>query len=125
MGKGFLIDTNAIIDFTTSSLPGVGQKLMTKVLDGHPTISVIVEIELLGFPSVETTISKFVDRAIILPLDSAIVQQTISIRKKQKVKLPDAIIAATAIVHGLTLITRNTKDFLKIKGLKVVDPHQA
>ncbi len=38
------------------------------------------------------------------------------------IKLPDAIIAATALVHGLTLITRNTKDFNRIEQLDVVNP---
>lgn len=125
MGTGFLIDTNAIIDFTTSSLPLVGQKLMAEALDNNPTTSVIVEIELLGFPIIEDTIVEFITQTTILPLNSSVVKQTISIRKKHKIKLPDAIIAATAIVHDLTLITRNTKDFSKIKELKVVDPHEA
>lgn len=40
-----------------------------------------------------------------------------------KTKLPDAIIAATALVYDLILITRNTADFKSIDGLKVVDPH--
>ncbi len=39
-------------------------------------------------------------------------------------KLGDAIIGATAIVHELVLITNNTNDFTNIKGLKVIDPHK-
>lgn len=124
MGKGFLIDTNAVIDCTMRSLPVKGQEFMVKVLDGQPTISIIVEIELLGFPAVDMAIAEFVKRANVLPLDHAVVQQTIRLRGKQKVKLPDAIIAATALVHDLTFITRNTKDFQKIEGLGVVNPHE-
>lgn len=124
MGKGFLIDTNAVIDFTTRSLTPSGQRFMTEVLDNQPTVSVIVEIELLGFPSVEKAIIEFVARSAILPLNDTVVQQTILLRKKHRIKLPDAIIAATSIVHGLTLITRNKKDFMKIKGLEVVNPHE-
>ena len=41
-----------------------------------------------------------------------------------KIKTPDAIIASTAIVNGLTLITRNTKDFKNIEGLKIIDPYE-
>jgi predicted nucleic acid-binding protein len=37
-------------------------------------------------------------------------------------KLPDAIIAATALVYDLTLITRNTSDFKNMEGLKVINP---
>lgn len=42
-------------------------------------------------------------------------------RRKYKTKLPDAIIAATALVHNLTIISRNTADFKNIEGLKVLD----
>lgn len=49
---------------------------------------------------------------------------TIEIRKKYKIKLPDAIIAGTALTYSLTLVTRNTKDFDKIEGLSVINPHE-
>lgn len=51
-----------------------------------------------------------------------IVAQCIAIRRSHKVKTPDAIIAATAIVHNFTLITSDT-DFKNIHGLQVIDPH--
>lgn len=43
-------------------------------------------------------------------------------RKGKKIKTPDAIIAATALAYGYTLITNNQKDFAHIKGLKIVGP---
>ena len=48
----------------------------------------------------------------------------ISIRRVYKTKLPDAIIAATAIVCKSALITHNRTDFKKIKGLSLVDPFE-
>lgn len=59
----------------------------------------------------------------IIQLTAAIVTQTIEIRKEYKIKLPDAIIAATALVNDLTLISRNKSDFKNIDGLAVIDPH--
>lgn len=53
-----------------------------------------------------------------------IVNKTISIRKSNKIKLPDAIIAATALVYDLTLISRNTSDFKNIAGLQSIHPHE-
>ena len=53
-----------------------------------------------------------------------IVAKTIQLRQKQKIKLPDAVIAATALVDGLKLISRNTKDFKNIKGLEIVNPYK-
>jgi predicted nucleic acid-binding protein len=46
----------------------------------------------------------------------------VNIRRNKKVKTPDAIIAATALANGFTLITNNEKDFNNIKGLKIVNP---
>ena len=50
-------------------------------------------------------------------------KQVFKIRKKYKTKLPDAIIAATALVYNLVLISRNIPDFKNINGLKVINPH--
>jgi toxin FitB len=57
-----------------------------------------------------------------LELTSTIAEQTIQIRKIRKLKLPDAVIAATAIVSNLTIITRNTSDFDQIVGLNYINP---
>ena len=47
---------------------------------------------------------------------------TAELRKKHRIKLPDAIIAATAIAYSLTLVTRNTDDFRNIPDLNIIDP---
>jgi len=92
-----------------------------------PYISVITKIELLSFTAPRDSskvLNDFVNDSIVLDLNEDVVNQTISIRKTTKTKLPDAIISATAMVYNLTLITRNTDDFKNIKGLKVVNPWQ-
>ena len=61
--------------------------------------------------------------ADVIEVDKAIINQTILLRKSRKIKLPDAIIAATAMVHELTLITHNIKDFERIERLQVIDPY--
>jgi predicted nucleic acid-binding protein len=50
------------------------------------------------------------------------VNKTIAIRKSKTIKLPDAIIAATALTYSLILVTSNTSDFKNIQGLNVIDP---
>ena len=62
--------------------------------------------------------------ATVLDLTGAIVDVSIEIRKKNKTSLPDAIIAATALVYDLVLISRNVSDFKNIQGLKIIDPHR-
>jgi len=65
----------------------------------------------------------FLEDAWIFDLENDLKLKTAEIRKEYKIKLPDAIIAANALIYDLTLITRNTKDFKQIKGLKMVDPY--
>ncbi len=48
----------------------------------------------------------------------------IEIRRKYKIKLPDAIVAATSLCNHLTLTTRNTKDFERIEELEVINLHE-
>lgn len=65
----------------------------------------------------------FIQIATIYQLDNAIVEQTIILRQQHKIKTPDAIIAATALIHGFTLIIRNLFDFKNIPELNVIDPY--
>lgn len=69
-------------------------------------------------------IEAFVGLATILPLDKEVTKKAVELRRNyRKLKLGDAIIAATAVVHQLILVTNNVRDFINIKGLKIVDPH--
>ena len=61
--------------------------------------------------------------ANVFDLMDTIVDISIEIRKKHKIKLPDGIIAATALAFNFILITRNAKDFQNIPKLKIIDPH--
>jgi len=62
------------------------------------------------------------NHAYIYPLTPPIVKQTIQLKQEYKIKTPDAIIAATALTHTLTLITRNTDDFKMIPHLQLLNP---
>ena len=64
----------------------------------------------------------FIDDVLIIELEQHIKYKTAEIRKMHTIKLPDAIIAATALVYDLTLISRNVSDFKNIEGLKVLNP---
>lgn len=64
--------------------------------------------------------NEFIQDSMVIGLEEAIILRTIALRKLIKIKLPDAIIAATAIVYNLTLVTRNTADFKNIPGLALI-----
>ncbi|MGK9118323.1 type II toxin-antitoxin system VapC family toxin [Olivibacter jilunii] len=100
--------------------------MIDEIIDGECVISFITEIELLVWspenPSDIETFHQFVNSSTILGVDERIVAETIRIRKAYKLKLPDALIAAIAIVNGLTLIADNDKDFLKVPLLEYINP---
>lgn len=96
-------------------------------IDAIPNISVISKIEVLGFNAPEEPyrlLESFMEDATIIDLSDNVVAISISIRRKNKTKLPDAIIAATALVYDLILITRNTHDFKNIEGLQIINPYE-
>lgn len=99
---------------------------MNEIIDRIPNISVVTKIEVLGFNALEQhykTLSNFINDVTVLDLTDNVVNLTIEIRKKNRTKLPDAIIAATAIANDLILISRNISDFKNIGNLQVIDPH--
>lgn len=121
----YLIDTNAVIDYIGNILPSNAMLFMNNIVDEIPYVSIITKIEVLGFETLEEhykLLSDFMDDALIFGLTDDIVKVCIEIRKKYNVKLPDALIAATSLAKDLILISRNNKDFRKIKELKFIDP---
>ena len=124
MGTRYLLDTNVVLDFMGKKLPAKSRFFLSEIIDNEINISAINKIELLGFSFVEQTLIDFVSFAEIYPIDDVTIDKTIVLRKKYKIKLPDAIIAATAIINNFTLITHNVKDFQKIIELHVVDAHK-
>ena len=121
------MDTNVLIDYTALRLPQTASDFVENLLDNDFLMSVIAKTELLGYndlPNKMIALEGFLDTAIILPLDETVVQKTIELRRcYKKLKLGDAIIAATALVYSLTLLSRNISDFKNIDGLTVIDPH--
>lgn len=64
----------------------------------------------------------FFQAARVLPLDQPVLDHAVSLRQRRRMSLGDSLVAATALVHGLTLVTRNTADFRAIEGLLLHDP---
>ncbi len=66
----------------------------------------------------------FIDEALVLEIENDIKLKTAELRKASKIKLPDAIIAATALTYELTLLSRNVSDFKSVDGLNLINPHE-
>jgi len=126
MGRKILIDTNIAIGYIGNRFSLQSMNKLDHIFDGEYHLSVINKIELLGYPDLDKTeeakFNLLIEHAVLHPIDNKIIEETILIRKKHKIKLPDAIIAATCLVNQLDALTLNTKDFENINGLKVIQP---
>jgi len=122
----FLIDTNILIYYLENQIADDKIDFVEEVLRKSFSISIITQIEMLSYALLnsadEEQIHLFLEAAEIFAVDKSLVKKIADIRKKYKLKLPDAIIGATAQMNNRTLLTRNTKDFSKIEGLDIINP---
>jgi len=121
----YLLDTNILIYHLNRSIPVQSIEKIRQILKNHFNISIISKMELLGFrghsPQSYKKSESFLENAAIIGLDDEIVDTVIQLRKNKSIKLPDAIIAATARVNHWTLVTRNENDFSGIE-LTILNP---
>lgn len=126
MEQGYLIDSNVIIGYLDRKISPVGMQFLDPIIDETPKIFIINKIEVLRFNNLDgknyQTLVEFVNECLVLNLNDIIVDITIRICKTKRIKLPDAIIAATALSADLILLTRNTTDFKGINNLKTYNP---
>jgi predicted nucleic acid-binding protein len=113
IGNKALFDSNVIIYLSK-------REISLSFLDQFDAlfISVITYMEILGYPFSNPKEEKFIKELLsffrTLYVDQHVADITIDIRKKKRIQLPDAIIAATAISESLQLVTRNVDDFSNI-----------
>jgi predicted nucleic acid-binding protein len=114
-----LLDSNVLIDV----LRGERQALdWLEVQAEGLAISVISWIEVLvGCEGVETDrVRSWLEMFRQLGLDQAVAAEAVACRKEFRMRLPDAVILATARCHGMRLVTRNTRDFPESLGMVLV-----
>ena len=128
MVSRYLLDTSAISQYLEERFPESGLLFMDDIFAIESNISVITQIELLTWKPIqdgmEEKVAIVIEDSTLFGLSPEVVLETIQLRRKYRTKTPDAIIAATALVHDFTLITDNEKDFHNIKGLKWINPNK-
>lgn len=121
--KVILLDTNTLIYLRNGQL---NDKLIDELRESTLDTCSIVVMEVLGYKYIdqedESYFRDLLDTMKDHPLNKEVTEKVIELRRTINVKLPDAIIAATALVNNLVLWSHNISDFSNIPGLKIFDP---
>lgn len=108
-----LVDSDVLVDHLRGH-----RRLLRGTDELH--VSTITRAELFsGAATEERRIRRLLEAMVDLAVDAPIAERAGRIRRTTHLRLPDALIAATALEHRLTLITRNLRDFAGVKGLKL------
>jgi predicted nucleic acid-binding protein len=123
----WLLDTNVVID-AFAGRPEAAKAITSARTSDIQWIgySAITRLEVLGFPELaaqdEAGLRQLLGQFSEAEVSAAIIERAIEMRRSVRIKTPDAIIAATALTYGASLVTRNVHDFSNVSGLTVVDP---
>ncbi len=117
-----LLDSNIIIYATR-----LDQDHLRHFISGSlSAVSIISYVEVLGYHRLSDeerqALRDFFSGVDILPLTTDVAEEAIRLRQQRRMTLGDALIAATALVNDLTLITHNLDDFRWIPNLRLHDP---
>lgn len=117
-----LLDSNIII---YASKPG-HDFLQPLIAASDICTSAVSYVEVLGYhlltPTETELLEEFFANTPTLPLSAPVLDQAVELRRRRRMKLGDALVAATALTHGCELITRNIGDFDWVSGLALHDP---
>lgn len=122
----WLLDTNVWIDSHAGRADAcrvlVKARATANLWIGY---SAMTTLEVLGYAGLtaadELTIRNMLDEFEEIAIESDVIAEAIRIRKNHRLKSPDAIVAATALLQNAELVTRNTTDFKRVPGLTVLD----
>ena len=121
-----LIDTNVLIDYINGNAAPAFAANVEQALAAGSMVSVITTMELLGWRGHSEQSRRDAENLLRgmgeIALARPVVDEVIKLRSLLAIKLPDAIIAASALVEGVPLMTSNTGDFKAIPGLSLLDP---
>ena len=107
-----LVDTDIFIDHLRGAVE-------LKPSSHRLYYSVVTRAELFAGSSATAKVSELLGPFRELPIDREIAERAGRIKRETRVRLPDALIAATALGHGLFLATRNRRDFSAVRGLRI------
>ena len=117
-----LLDSNIII----YSAQPENEFLRQLIAEQAPAVSAVSYVEVLGYhrlsDSERSHFEAFFAEAQVLPLSQPVLDVAVRLRQARKIKLGDSLVAGTALLYDLTLVTRNVDDFIGIDGLRILNP---
>ena len=117
-----LLDSNIIIYAARPE----HEALRRFIAEHAPRVSAVSYVETLGYYRLDDEERQFLEAfftaADVLPLTQPVLDEAVRLRQQRRMSLGDALIAATALVHGLRLVTRNVDDFRWVDGLNLLNP---
>ncbi len=117
-----LLDSNAII----YSIKPEFVHLRALIAEKSPAVSAISYVEVLGYHQLtecdKQDFMDFFSTTQMIPIHQGILEEAVKLRQQRKMSLGDSMIAATAIINDLTLITANGSDFKWIPNIRLLDP---
>ena len=120
-----LIDSNILIYASQSTYTHLRQLIVKYA----PAISAVSYVEVLGYHQLgdeeRQYLEAFFRLARVLPLSQDVLDQAVTLRQQRKMSLGDALVAGTALIHELTLVTRNVEDFQWIQELSLLNPFES
>jgi predicted nucleic acid-binding protein len=117
-----ILDSNLVIYAARPEYPG-----LRRMIAAHsPAVSAVSVVEVLGYHRLSEAdrrrFEEFFAAADVLPITDTVVARAVGLRQSRRMSLGDALVAATALVSGRVLLTRNVGDFAWVPGLVVADP---
>ena len=117
----YTLNTNAIIYYLDEDPAVVSVLDPLLAQDIALFVSVVTELELLSYPRLTeedmAEIAQLLASMVVFPLESRLVHLAAALRRQYRLKTPDSVVAATALLTRTTLVTRNVQDFQAIAGL--------
>jgi len=110
-----LVDTDIFIDHLRGTRPLVREEHWL-------SYSIVTRMELFGGRNDERATRRLLDTLTQLDLDVEIAEQAGRLSRDAQLDVADALIAATALAHKLTVFTRNRRNFERVRGLKIRSP---
>ena len=125
MEVNVLLDTNVLV-YHVAGDPAATRFLDETIARRSFCLSTLTVIEFLGWHGHTddefVKCKELIELATIFPISKEVADKAIELRRAKRIKLADAVIASTALINNLKLVTGNVRDLRGIRDLQIINP---